>query len=316
MKLLFANLRKLTLFSLLCFVFVLSACASGQTAPPTDTNTDNTGSGNGANKPTPTQAAQEPGTGNGQAKVVYAGVEITVVSVDQRNKFADDDYYTDKPWILRVKVKEHNIVDQTSYLNYYEGLRLKLPDGSTIASQKQQTSAFIDQQVLRDNWYDFPLSQKQDANKLVLYIGTATEYQYALPLSQNPDLKKYAAKNITPNSKVKYGGVDWTVTKVTSQYYYRAQQATNGHRYIVIALKADNSSSKAFYSSNDYYRLKTATIMQGPERSTLPFSIDAASRGTTGEIVFLVPEHDTDLTLKFLAQPDNHYTEASTSFKI
>jgi hypothetical protein len=313
MRFLATNIRKFTLFSLICLAFVISACASGGVTPPPDLGNGDGNTGIGSDT-TPTA---QPGDGQtGSSSVVFAGIEISIVSVDQQNKYVDDDY-GDKAWTLRINVKERNVVDETAYLYYNDILRLTLPNGSNIAPQKVNGYSGIDQQVVRDNWYDFALDQKQDVTKLVLHIGEATDYQYTVPLSSNPDLSKYAAKNITPNNKVSYGGVDWTVTKVTSQYYYKSQQATAGHRYIVVTLSADNTGKDAFYPfPNDTFRLKTPNVTQGPESSTLPSYIDAGSNGATGVVVFLIPEGDTDLTLKFLARPNDQIQEATTSFKI
>src|SRR5690349_10705373 len=269
MQWLFANLRKFTLFSLLCFAFIASACSSGGVTPPTG-NDDTTTVAPAA---TPTQAtSQQPTSNNGQTKFVYSGVEITLLSVDQRNKFDNDDS-SDKPWTLRVSVKEHNLTNDSVYLFYNDMLRLSLPDGTSIAPQKEGAYEGIDQQVLRDNWYDFPLQQKQDVNKLALHFGQTTDYQYIIPLSRNPNLSQYNSHSVTLNKKMRYAGLDWTLTKATAQFYYQGKQATAGHRYIILDFTVDNTTSDSYYPfPTDYFRLKSQNVTQAPENSTLPAS--------------------------------------------
>jgi len=80
---------------------------------------------------------------------------------------------------------------------------------------------------------------------------------------------------------------------------------------------ADNSGSRDFFPGPDqYFRLKSQDVSQVPAHSTLPGYINSGSKGMTGVIDFLMPENATQLTLDFLAQPDAHVQEASTSFRV
>ncbi|HEY4032441.1 MAG TPA: hypothetical protein VGL94_00575, partial [Ktedonobacteraceae bacterium] len=88
-------------------------------------------------------------------------------------------------------------------------------------------------------------------------------------------------------------------------------------RYIAVELLVNNSGADSFYvDPSSYIRLKSQDVSQAPTSSTLQLPISAGSKGATGVVYFLMPESDTQLTLDFLAQPDSHIKEASTSFQI
>jgi len=236
--------------------------------------------------------------------------------VDQQNKFNDDNNAS-AVYILRLVTKESSKTDASVYVPYSDAFHLILPDGNNIPASQEKDPSYVDQGVVRDNWVDFPLDSKQNVDKLILRIGKADEHQMDIPLTKNPDLSKYQVRAITPNSKLQYGGVDWTVTKVTASLSANGKQADAGKRYITVALLADNSGSRDFYAGVDqYFRLKSQDISQVPAHSTLPGYINSGSKGTTGVVDFLMPENATQLTLDFLVQPDSHIQEASTSFRV
>ncbi len=236
--------------------------------------------------------------------------------MDQQNKFNDDNNAS-AVYILRLVTKESSKTDASVYVPYSDAFHLILPDGNNIPASQEKDPSYVDQGVVRDNWVDFPLDSKQNVDKLILRIGKADEHQMDIPLTKNPDLSKYQVRAITPNSKLQYGGVDWTVTKVTASLSANGKQADAGKRYITVALLADNSGSRDFYAGVDqYFRLKSQDISQVPAHSTLPGYINSGSKGTTGVVDFLMPENATQLTLDFLVQPDSHIQEASTSFRV
>jgi hypothetical protein len=189
-------------------------------------------------------------------------------------------------------------------------------NGTQIAPVKIQDGGGVPQDVVRNNWVDFPVNSKQDVNTLILHIGTNTEHQIDVPLKQNPDLSQYQSITVNPNAKLTYGGVNWTVTQATAQLSADATQATAGNRYIILTFKADNPTNTSFYPfPSDNFRLQAPDATANPTNSTLPASIAAGSNGTTGTVTFLMPQNDKTFTLKFLAQPAQNIAAASANIQ-
>jgi hypothetical protein len=311
MKVLDFSVRKNLFLSLLGLTFVLGACSSQATAPTSVPNTNLNNSGSGVNA-----GATQSTSSNGSTAFTYENVDIVIDSMDQQNKFTDDTS-TSGAFVLRLATKESNKTDSSVYIPYGDVFHLISPDGNSIPASEEKTADTIGQGVIRNNWVDFPLESKQNIDKLILHIGKADEHQMDIPLTKNPDLSQYQPKTITPNSKLQYGGVDWTVTKVTASLNAEGKQADVGKRYIAVELLVNNSGADSFYvDPSSYIRLKSQDVSQAPTSSTLQLPISAGSKGATGVVYFLMPESDTQLTLDFLAQSDSHIKEASTSFQI
>ncbi|HEX3640699.1 MAG TPA: hypothetical protein VHV10_05360 [Ktedonobacteraceae bacterium] len=295
MKCFIFYIQKIPFFSLLGLTLVVTAC-SQLTAP---------------------NAFSTPSHQNADyATFTYENVDFKIVSVAQQSSF-DDDSTTGAAFIVRIGVKERNEADTGVYIPYSDAFLLILPDGDTISASAEETPGTIDQNIVTDNWVDFPLNDQQDLNKLVLRVGVANEHQMDIPLTNNLDVSKYQSKTIMSEDKFQYGGVDWTITKVTASLSANGQQADARMRYIAVELSAYNAGPDAFYPQPDNnIRLKSQDTLQSPAVSTLPLAIVAAPKGTTGIVYFLMPENDTQLTLDFLAQPYSHIPEVSASFQV
>jgi hypothetical protein len=312
------HLRKITFLGVLglAILTALSACQSqatnGSAAPyggSTSTSVTNP-------TPTPGSGSSSGTTGSGSETITYRSIDMTILSVDQQKTYSDDTNST-SGYLLRVAFKEHNGYSSSAYAFYSDSFRLLESNGTQVAPDDVQNSGGVDQAVVRNNWIDFPEASKQDVNTLTLRIGTSTEHQIDVPLKSNPDLSQYQPITASPNATLKYGGVNWTVTQVTAQLSADATQATAGNRYIVIALKADNPTSSAFYPfPSDNFRLKGASVTSAPTNSTLPSSFAAGSTGATGTVTFLMPSTDTKFTLNFLAQPSSKVDAASATLQL
>lgn len=318
MKVLESHMKKIMFLSLIGLTFVLGACSSQATAPTSVPNTSLNIPGSGVNAGV-TQPASSNGSSSGsneKSTFTYENIDIAIESVDQQKKF-DDDNSTSSAVVLRLVTKESSKTDSSVYIPYSDAFHLVLPNGNKVPASQEKTTSYVDQEVIRDNWVDFPLESKQNLDKLILRVGKADEHQMDIPLTKNPDLSKYQPNFITPNSKLQYGVVDWTVTKVTASLSANGKQADAGKRYVAVELLAENSGSNDFYPNPDsYFRLKSQDVSQIPAHSTLPGYINSGSKGTTGVVYFLMPEDATQLKLDLLAQPDSHVKEASTSFHI
>ena len=272
--------------------------------------------------PTSTRTGESSGPvllGNGT--ITYKSVDITILSVDQQAKYSDDSSYQ-SPYLLRVSVKEHNPYSGSVYLFYHDSFRLVEANGTQIAPEKAQDSTLISQDengisqdVVRNNWIDFPVANKLDANTSILRIGTSTEHQIDVPLKPNPDLSQYQPITVNLNATLQYGGVNWTVTQATAQLSAEGTHATTGNRYIILTFKADNPSNSSFYPfPSNNFRLQAPDATVAPTHSTLPDSIAAGSSGATGTVTFLMPQNDKTFTLKFLAQQNIAEATANIQF--
>jgi hypothetical protein len=88
--------------------------------------------------------------------------------------------------------------------------------------------------------------------------------------------------------------------------------------YVVLTLKADNTSSSTFRAvPTDYLRLKSGDTASPPTINyTLPLSVDAGQTNVTGTATFSMPQGSTAFTLIFLADPSDTPAQASVAFSI
>ncbi|TMC19633.1 MAG: DUF4352 domain-containing protein, partial [Chloroflexi bacterium] len=299
------SLPKTVLLSLLGFAIVAGLGACGNQVP----NDNELPFGGGAT-PTATSSSNVSHSSNNNT-ITYKSVEITILAVDQQTKFTDDGD-SQSPYLLRISIKENNTSETDVNIYYNDSSRLVEADGTQIAPEKAQDSTLISQGVVRNNWIDFAVPSKLDVNTLTLRIGTNTEHQINVPLKSNRDLSQYQPITVQPNATLKYGGLNWTVTQANAQLSAYGTQATAGYRYIILTLKADNSTDADFVvRPDDYFRLQAPDVTTAPTHSTLPSLIAPGSSGTTGAITFLMPQNDQKFTLKFLARPSENIAEAT-----
>ncbi len=276
--------------------------------------------GSGQNT-TATTSSGSPVTASEQLNlmVTYASIDMTISSVQQANSFPDDTDIS-QPGVVRVNLQEHNPTTRSGSFLYSDATRLILPDGSTIVAPANELhDVGPDASVSRTNWLDFPVSSQVVPNKLVLRLGTPTENQMDIPLSPNANLSQYQPKTVSPNVKFQYAGLNWTVTTATASLSDNATQATKGMRYVVVTLSVDNPTSSDFNAYwGDYIRLKSGSVTNSPSTDTnFPTSFPAGSAGTTGSVIFLMPQDSTSFTLIMLAQSSSPpISQATANFQI
>jgi hypothetical protein len=296
--------------SFFAYKFLTSAASTTTTTSSSTTTNVN---GNGTPQAIPITTTQI------NANLTYASVDETIVSAQKASSYTDDTSLTNSPIVLRVNLKEHNPTTNSVYPFYGDNFHLILPDGSSVAAGSEQTGGGIGQSVTRNNWVDFPLTANVDVSKLILRIGGANEAQMDVPLTSSPDVSKYQLKTITPNSAFNYASLNWTLTSVTSSWSADGKQAATGMRYIVVSLKANNSTNNNFYLfPNDYSRLQAGTTTSPPTANTLGSGIAAGTTGATGTITFLMPDSATSFTLIMLARSDTTppASQVTTNFQI
>jgi len=297
--------------SYLLYRYVINA-ANSTTTSTTTTAGGNGNSNSGTPQAIPTITAQINQT------LTYSSVDFTIVNVQEASSFADDSSPS-SPVTLRINDTEHNPIADTVYLNYTNQLHIVLPDKTTVTAGTSKITGIIGQAVQRTNWIDFPLPKSIPINQLTLQFGEANETQMSVPLTGSADLSAFKLKSITPNTAFQYGGVNWTLTSVTSSLSAKGKQADTGMRFIVLTLKADNPSTNGtFYSNADTMRLQSGSVTNSSTNNTLPFPINAGTTGATGTITFMMPQNNSSFTFIMLAQPTSSppIAQVSTNFQI
>lgn len=303
--------------------FISHAGHSGTTNNNTTTgNTVTTGNnattgtnGNTGNSGTPTAIPLL--TAQINQSVTYASDQITITSVQEASSYSDD-ATPNSPVTLRINMKEQNSTSGTIFPSYGDSFRLILPDKTSVAPGQSQLSAVIDQAVSRTNWIDFPLQSSIPIAQLTLQLGKSSEAQEVIPLTGTANLTQYQDKTITPNTLIKYAGVNWTLTSVTSSLSSKGTQANTGMRFIVVTLKLDNTSSNTYFPDQNNFRLQGGGLTSASVSNTLPPPISSGVTGQVGTITFQVTQASGSFTLVFLAQPTANppVSQETTTFQI
>lgn len=245
--------------------------------------------------------------------VPYSGVDFTVVSAEQSKAFLDDDA-SGTNGMLRLNIKESNTTSSGANYVYGDAVRLILPDKSTVAPTNERQSSAPDAGTTRTNWLDFPVSTSDQVSQLTLQLGTDTQAQEDIPLTGNANLSQYQPKTAHPNVTLQYAGLNWTVTSVVVTLSLNGRQADKGTRYVTTTLKVDNPTGHDFNAYwGDYFRLQSGGTTSAPDGNTkFPLGFPAGSSGTTGNVIFVMPESSTAYTLILLGKP-NAYPPVSQS---
>ena len=246
----------------------------------------------------------------------YAGVEMTITSVQEAPSFPDDTSATSNT--VRIDMSENNPTTSNGNFAYSDVARLLLPDGTTARYENAQNFEGPGASTSRTNWIDFAVpASNLGLSKLVLRMGTAAENQMDIPLMPKADLSKYQPKTATPNNTLQYAGLNWTITKVTESLSAANKQAAIGQVYIVVTLNAVNSTGSDFNAyPGDYIRLKSGATTSSPTGFTIPLSVASQSNGS-GTVTFAMPQGNTSFTLMMLARPASPpINAASATFQI
>jgi len=273
---------------------------------------------------TPTQAPIRTTPIN--ATITYSGVAITIVNAQQATSFADDSI-TASPGALRLNLHEsQSAVDDTGvasnvdpYYTYGKAFNVLLPGGRSVAPVGTLNSNGPTKGKTQTNWIDFPVPTSMNVNQLILRIGTDTEVQMDIALTGHTDLSQYQPRQVSPNTRVAYGPMFWTLTTASIQLSDDGKQADKGMRFIVVTLKIENPSTQDLHTyPPDYVRLQAGGGTIAPEGNTaIPLQFAAGTTNTTGSAAFLVPENETSFTLILLANGSTGADkDASINFQI
>ncbi|MBA2682399.1 MAG: hypothetical protein H0U76_28900 [Ktedonobacteraceae bacterium] len=301
--------------------FVLYRFVTGISNTATHPGSSTSQNGNSTNNANVTPTPAPVGTTQIGSTVTYKSVDVTIISVQQSTSFSDDSSTSNSPYVIRLQLKEHNSSANNVSIYYNEVARLLLPDGTTVTPANASNDLNnIPQATDHTGWLDFPLSTNIKPEQLSLQLGTDAEAKIKIPLKVGADLSQYKTRTASPNTKTQYAGLTWTITSATVSMSAAGTQANAGKRFVTLKLRVDNPTSqtlRGYYG--DYIRLQAGDTTASPDSSTnFPTSFDAQSTGTTGTLVFIVPDNASSYTLLLLGQPNSSppINQASTAFQI
>lgn len=251
------------------------------------------------------------------SSVPYAGVDITVLNVQQSQSFITDPN-TSTVGMLRLNLREHNQTDVRVGWSYENIARLILPDKSIVSPTYVNAKVDISPGASQTSVVDFAVPSNDLVSQLTLRLGATNEAQMLIPLTGNADVSKYQPKSMNLNGQMQYFGLNWTLPAATSSLSLDGQQAASGMRYITVKLSVDSTLSQLAITGSpyDYIRLKFGNTTASPKNTTLPVSFDAGATGEAGTVSFLVPQNTKSFTLILLPQRQSGSDQASTNFQL
>ena len=244
----------------------------------------------------------------------YASVNITILDAQQATSFADDH---DTPAQGVVRLNLHAVQSDVSNVYsvsappyaYGETFALLLPGGKKIALGGYKNISGPARQGDQMTWIDFPASTGMKVNQMILQIGKETEEQLQVPLTSHADLSQYQPKQSTPNLRVAFGSMFWTLKTVTLKLSDSATQADKGKRFLVLSLSIDNLGTEGNIGyPPDYIRLHYGGTIIALDQEVIG-NADAGTTNTPGLVSFLVPQDIT--TAIFILLPG--HTPGATS---
>jgi len=251
------------------------------------------------------------------ATVPYAGVNITILNVQQSQSFLNDPN-TSSDGMVRLNLKEHNPTDIKVAWNYATIARLAMPDKSLVSPTDVNSIVRVAPGASQISVVDFAVPTNKSVNQLTFILGATNEAQMLIPLVRNVNVSKYQPKSINLNGQMQYFGLNWTLTGATSSLSIPGQQASKGMRYVTLMLKVDNTLSQVAIpgSPYTYMRLRYGNTSALPEHTTIPVAFNVGAIGITGTVSFQVPQHSTSFTLVLNPQKGDSGDQDSTDFQL
>ncbi len=235
--------------------------------------------------------------------VTYAGVDVTVLTVQQAENFVDD-AHTTTTGMVRLNMQEQNKTSTPVRWNYENVARLVLPGKKVVAPMLVQAKGSVAPGITQHSKIDFAVPMAIHINQLILRLGASNDAQMDIPLAGHADLSKYAPHTVKLSGTTSYVGLNWTLVSATTQFSVVGQQASKNMLYLMLTLSVDNTLSQQAIpgSAYDYLRLQANNTTFEPKDTTLPVSFDTGATGKTGTVTFLAPQGTTAFTVMFLAQ--------------
>lgn len=251
------------------------------------------------------------------ATVPYAGVEITLLNVQQSQSFLNDPN-SNSDGMLRLNLQERNVTDVKVAWSYATIARLILPNKTFVSPSYVNSAVRVASGASQKSVIDFAVPMNVSLNQLTLVLGATNEAQMLIPLVKNTNVGKYQPKTTNLNGQMLYFGLNWTLTSATSSWSIQGQQAAKGMRYVTLILKVDNTLSQIAITGSpyEYMRLQYGNKYAQPVQTTVPVAFRVGAVGVTGTVSFQVPQQATSFTLVLMSQNEDNGDQSSTAFHL
>ena len=270
--------------------------------------------------------ASVPGIGPSQSPITttplslsfpYAGVNITLVNAQQAQNFLDDPN-TRSDGMLRLNLRATNSTTVRVAWRYEDIAQLVLPGNSIVKPTYVKGEVDLPAGKAQSSVVDFAVPASTALSKLTLRIGAAGEAQLAIPLKAQANLSSLLPRKTALTGQAVYFGLNWTLQSATTSLSIAGAQASQGARYVTLALNVDNTLSQTAITGSPYQyaRLQFGNKQATPVDSTLPVSFQSGVNAVTGTLTFLVPQKSTAFTLLFLPPAQDSNDSAALSFQL
>ena len=251
------------------------------------------------------------------SSVPYAGVDVTILNVQQSQSFLNDPN-TSSNGMVRLNLKENNPTGIKVAWSYATIARLAMPDKSLVSPTYVNSIVRISPEASQTSVVDFAVPTNNSVNQLTLVLGATNEAQMLIPLVRNVNVNKYQPKTINLNGQMLYFGLNWTLTNATSSLSIPGQQAEKSMRYVTLTLKVDNTLSQIAItgSAYEYMRLQYGKTSALPQHTTIPVAFNVGAVGITGTVSFQVPQQTSSFTLILVPQKGDNGDQSSTDFHL
>ena len=251
------------------------------------------------------------------SSIPYAGVDITILNVQQSQSFLNDPN-TSSDGMVRLNLQERNPTSINVVWSYATIARLMVPGKSLVSPTYVNSLVRVAPGASQTSVVDFAVPTNNAINQLTFVLGATNEAQMLIPLVRNVNVSKYQSKSINLNGQMQYFGLNWTLTGATSSFSIPGQQAAKGMRYVTLMLKVDNTLSQVAIPGSPYayMRLRYGNTSALPEHTTIPVAFNVGAIGITGTVSFQVPQHSTSFTLVLNPQKGDSGDQGSTDFQM
>lgn len=255
--------------------------------------------------------------------ITYASDQISITSLQEADKFADDTYtnfYGTRSNYVRINFKEQQTATKSSFFSYRETFHLILPDKSVLSPENEQAYIAPEQSVIRTNWVDFATNTQVDLTQLALRLGAGDEAQMEFPLKTGADVSKFQPKTTTLNKPFQYAGLNWTMKSASQGLYAEGKQAKTGQVYVSLLLTTDNPTDNIVVIY-DKVRLKAGGMVISPDYASNSEKINFIAphtSGLQGTLIFMIQPTNGTYTLDLLGSSDssNPFNEQTIDFQI
>jgi len=251
------------------------------------------------------------------SSVPYAGVDVTLLNVQQSQSFINDPN-TGTNGMVRLNLREHNQTETKVVWSYATIARLILPDKSLVSPTYVKSVVSVAPGASQTSIVDFAVPSNDPVSQLAFVLGATNEAQMLIPLMRNSNLSKYQPETINLNGQMQYFGLNWTLTSATSSLSIQGQQAAKGMRYITVTLKVENTLSQVAITGSpyEYMRLLYGNHTALPTYTTIPVAFNVGVADVTGSVIFQVPQNTKSFTLVLEPQKGDSGDQGSTDFQM